>query len=170
MSANEIWVNNDGLEVRFGSEQGADALGGHVQSYGEFLETVLDIVGTNVPTADAPVDKKIMIPPGAYIESATFFVDTAFTSGGSATLDLGLMNDDGDGTYSTLDDNGIDVALAVAALAADARVACNGAQINTSPANSTNAALPTVFSYGFNTAAFTAGRGRLVVKWRPAVT
>ena len=97
-------------------------------------------------------------------------MDTAFTSGGSATLDLGLMNDDGDGTYSTLDDNGIDAALAVASLVADARVACNGAQVNTSPANSADATLPTVFSYGYNTAAFTAGRGRLIIKWRPTVT
>lgn len=165
-----VWNNSDGLDVLFGLSAADLSRGGHTVHFGEFLETTLDIVGTKVPATDAPVDKYVAIPPGAYIESATLIVDTAFTSGGSATLDVGLMNDDGDGTYSTSDDNGIDAAIAVGTLALDVRIACNGAQINTSPANSTNAALPLVFSFGYNTAAFTAGRARLVVKWRKAVT
>jgi hypothetical protein len=168
MSATELWVNNDGMEVRFGSEKAAVSKGGNmVAGDGNLHEVRATITGTNVPAADAPIDKKVALPVGAYIEEAILYVKTAFTSGGSATLDIGLMNDDGDGTFSTLDDNGIDAAIALTAIdAIDDRIATDGAQINTSPANSTNAALPMVISYGYNTAAFTAGEADLVIRYR----
>ncbi len=167
MSTTELWVNSDGLEVRFGSEKAAAHKGGRmISADGQLHEVEVTITGTAVPSTDAPVDKYVAIPPNSYIEEAIFVVDTTFTSSGSATLDLGTMNVDGDGTFSTLDDDGIDNALAVAALTADARVVCNGAQINTSPTNSTDASLPMVISYGYNTAAFTAGKGKLIIRYR----
>lgn len=166
MSATEKWLNNDGLEVRFGSEKRAVHLGGSPKTYGDLQELRVTINGADVPTTDAPVDKKLALPPGAYIESATFVVTAAFV-GATGQLDLGLMNDDGDGTFSTLDDDGLDAVIAVTAIdAIDDRIVCDGAQINTSPVNSTDATLPMVVSAGYQTAAFTAGSGELIIKYR----
>jgi len=172
MSATEIWVNNDGLEVRFGSEKATLRLGGKLSVYGAMKEIRIKILGASIPAADAPIDKKVTIPSNSYLDAVTsqVFVDTVFASGGSATLDIGLMNDDGDGTYSTLDDNGIDAAIAVGTLALDYDTVLNGAQMGTSPVNSTTATLPLVPSYGYNTAAFTAGAATVVLRYRPPVT
>jgi len=166
MSSTELWVNDDGLEVRFGSEKATAYKGGsQIAGDGNLHEIEVTITGADVPTTDAPIDKKVYLPPNAYIDEAVLVVDTAFV-GVNATLDIGLMNVDGDGTFSTLDDNGIDAAIATATLVADYRAECNGAQINTSPVNSTNAALPMVVSVGYNTAAFTAGKAKLVIRYR----
>lgn len=163
MTASELWVNGDGLEVRFGAEKATKRKGGETNAAGDSHEIRLTINGADVPAADAPVDKKVAIPSGAFIESATLVVKTAFV-GATATLDLGLMTDDNDGTYSTKDDDGIDAAIAVAALTADASIACNGALIGTTVTDSNT--LPMPFSYGYNTAAFTAGVAELVIKYK----
>ena len=162
MSTSEIWVNGDGLEVRFGSEKATKRKGGETNAAGDSHEVRLAITATDIPTTDAPVDKKVLIPSGAYIEPATFVVSASFTSTG--TLDIGLMTDDNDGTYSTKDDDGIDAALAVATLITDASIACNGALIGTTV--SSTAGLPMPISYGYNTAVFQAGAGELVIKYK----
>tara|TARA_R110000782_G_scaffold180305_3_gene270830 strand:+ start:88 stop:585 length:498 start_codon:yes stop_codon:yes gene_type:complete len=164
MSAAEIHVNSDGLEVRYGSEKATKRKGGETNLAGDSHELRVVITAIDVPTADAPIDKKIAIPSGAFIESATIVVKTAFTSGGSATLDLGLMTDDNDGTYSTKDDDGIDAAIGKATLTADAVVTCNGALIGTTVSDSNS--LPIPLSYGFGTAVFTAGEADLVVRYK----
>jgi hypothetical protein len=74
------------------------------------------------------------------------------------------MTDDNDGTYSTKDDNGIDAAIAVAALTDNASIACNGALVGTTVTDSNG--LPMPVSYGYNTAAFTAGVAELVIKYK----
>jgi len=166
-----VWVNDDGLDVRFGSSKADLRLGGRVKTFGAMQEVRIKILGANVPTADAPIDKSVTIPTNSYLDAVTsqLFVDTSFV-GSTATLDIGLMNDDGDGTYSTLDDNGIDAAIAVATLVADYDTVPDGAQMGTSPVNSATATLPLVPSYGYNTAAFTAGAATLVLRYRPPVT
>lgn len=159
------FINADGLELRFGNEQAKVAEGGKISTRSDEQELVINIVGVDVPTVDAPVEKHVGLPQGAYLVSADLVVTTAFTSGGSATLDLGLMIDDGDGTYSTFDDDGIDAAIAVAALTADAVIATNGALIGTVLATQASVR-PYVVSSGFNTAAFTAGEANLHIKYR----
>lgn len=161
------WVNDDGLEVRFGSSKSTAYKGGQLSVFGDEQEVRVTITGTDVPSTDAPIDKKVMIPSGAYIAEAYLNVTTAFTSGGSATLDIGLMLDDNDGTYSTSDDNGIDAAIAVATLVDNYSVSCDGAQVGTTVTDGTNG-LPLVVSYGYNTAAFTAGVAELVIKYKIA--
>jgi uncharacterized protein YfcZ (UPF0381/DUF406 family) len=159
------WVNNDGLEVLFGTSKSEMRLGGETDHSGSLRELHFSITATDVPAADAPIDKRITIPSGAYIDEAVINVTTAFTSGGSATLDIGLMLDDNDGTYSTSDDNGIDAAIAVGTLVDNYRVVMNGAQINTTVTDSSNG-LPLALSYGYNTAVFTAGVADIVIKYR----
>jgi hypothetical protein len=160
-----LHVNDDGLEVRYGTSKATKLKGGDLKTFGDLQEIRMTITGTEVPSTDAPLDKKVTIPSGSYIESATLTVGaTAFTSGGSATLDIGTMVDDGDGTYSTKDDDGIDAAIGKSTLAANARIACNGAQINTVVSSSDGLPLP--ISVGYGTAVFTAGVAELVVRYK----
>jgi hypothetical protein len=92
-------------------------------------------------------------------------VKTAFTSGGSAVLDIGLYTDDGDETSTALDDDGIDSAVAVASLGADVVISCDGAFIGVKNVGANKVYV--VFTY--DTAAFTAGVGVLRVKYiRPS--
>ena len=159
------YVNDDGLEVLFGLSKSEMRTGGETNHAGSLRELHFSITATDVPSTDAPIDKRLTIPSGAYIDEAVINVTTACTSGGSATLDIGLMLDDNDGTYSTSDDNGIDAAIAVGTLVDNYRVAMNGAQINTTVTDSTNG-LPLAVSYGYNTAVFTAGIADVVIKYR----
>lgn len=159
------WINADGLTIKFGNEQAEQAKGGKVlTTSGSEGILELDIVGVDVPSTDAPIEKRIGVPQGATIVSATLYVTTAFTSGGLATLDVGLMADDGDGTYSTEDDDGLLSAIAVATLADGAQVTIDGAYATTQVGTETHDR-DYVVSYGYNTAAFTAGVGKLVVKY-----
>lgn len=161
------WVNDDGLIVRFGTEKGTAPKAGVRSTLGDTNQVRVKIVGTDVPATDAPVEEVpvVALPDGAKITSATLYVNTAFTSGGSATLDLGVFNDDGDGTYSANDADGIDAAIAVAALTANAVIACNGALVGGAPLAGTSDR-PVYVSYGYNTAAFTAGEADLVIEYR----
>tara|TARA_R110000744_G_scaffold253939_1_gene369630 strand:+ start:49 stop:573 length:525 start_codon:yes stop_codon:yes gene_type:complete len=171
-----VWVNNDGLEVRFGSSKADLRLGGRLSTFGAMQELRVKILGTSVPAQGTVIanvlDKKVTFPSNSYLDAVTtqLYVDTAFTSGGSATLDIGTMGDDGDGTYTVIDDDGIDAAIAVATLALDFDVVPNGAQMGTSPVNGVSAAQPIAIAYGFNAAAFTAGAATLILKYRPPVT
>ena len=65
------------------------------------------------------------IPAGSYITKATLVVTTAWTSGGSGTLGIGLQNSAG----SAIDADGIDAAIAKTALAVNTAVACDGALV-----------------------------------------
>jgi hypothetical protein len=58
----------------------------------------------------------------------------------------------------------IESAIGVATLVADARIACNGAKINTTIAGTGGRSV--YVSTGYNTAAFTAGAADLVIKYR----
>jgi hypothetical protein len=158
------WLNDDGLEIRFGLEQAKLAEGGKINSMSDTQELVIDINGVDVPTTDAPIEKHVGIPQGAFIESAILYVTTTFV-GATATLDVGIMEDVGDGTYLTEDDNGLIAAATVASLTAGAVITGAGALIGAQTATETGTA-PHVVSYGWNTAAFTAGAGQLVIKYR----
>lgn len=156
------WINADGLEVKFGTTQFEDAKGGAVLVDGEYNQVVIEVTGTEVPSADAPVAKYVQLPDGAYLHSAELIVSDAFTSGGAATLDLGIFSDDGDGTYTVVDADGIDAAIAVGTLTADAKVESNGALIGTTLSGGGR---NLVVSSGYNTAAFTAGEAKLIIKY-----
>ncbi len=165
MATSEFWTNDDGLNVRFGLERATAAKMGAVQTAGDEHQLLVKIVGADVPTADAVVGTHPLagIPDAAYLISATLYVTTTFV-GATATLDIGLFNDDGDGTFSANDVAGIDAAIAVASLTADAEIACNGALVGTTLAGTGDR--PLYVSTGWNTAAFTAGEADLVIKYR----
>ena len=151
------WTNEDGLLVRFPLDNGATVRVDGTKNAEDHRVVFHLADATALATTDtaAAVADLSAIPAGAIITRAYFVVDTAFTSGGSATLDIGLKQKAG----TNIDDDGIDAAVAVAALAANAVIDCDGALV---PGRVTAEAIA-MFTY--NTAAFTAGAGRLIVEY-----
>ena len=149
-----------GAAQHYGVREANTGLPQTVATYGlvRQLEVYVDYVQVNagLPTANADDDQgTLKIPAGSLIRTAYFVVGTAFTSGGSATLELGL--EDTDGTVNDAD--GLD-SLAVAALTAGSWHVLNGALVGA--VSGTAAAQVSVDDA---TATFTAGTGRLVVEY-----
>lgn len=110
------WVNNDGLRVRFGNDQAALAAAGHPSVKGMEQELVIKIKAVDITDVDvaALIYKDAGLPQKAQIIAANIYVTKVWTVGaGTATLDVGLWHDDGDGTYTaeTVDGFLVDEAL-----------------------------------------------------------
>ena len=151
------YVNSDGLEILTAGEAGTAAKRGTVVSPKKAL--VMTITGTDVPSSvDTPQDHDAFIPAGSYITGASLIVTTAFTSGGSATLTLGTYQQDG----TVVDADGIDATVALAALAANKAVACDGAAVS---GTATVGANDVYVEAIYGTAAFTAGEAKLVIEY-----
>lgn len=156
------WANSDGLTVYFGTENaqgaqvGVQQVGGHIKEATAILEVArMDLTGGLI--GGRP---NVVIPAGSYILEAWLIVTEAF-AGASGTLDLGLAN--ADGTYTNLDEDGIDSAIAVATLALDSVIACNGALVGAGTSRATGA--DGYLSYDIDTTDFTAGKAILIVKY-----
>lgn len=156
------WTNEDGLVVKYGTERSAvNKTGGNAVS--EIRTMVVDIDYSDIASVGSHISNinvdDAYIPAGAYIKSATLVVTTAFASGGLATLDIGLAQND---ASTVIDADGIDAVIAVADLGAGAVVSCNGALVGGT------AAIGSADGYVYfttGTAAFTAGAGRLVIEY-----
>lgn len=160
------WTNDDGLVVRFGAERASSADSGQVAGIKEYIvldlpdATALPLVGAiAAPAEDAP-----RIPASSVITNAWMVATTDFTSGGAATLDIGLIS----ATGAVIDVDGIHADVALAALvdgAATGVQGCSGAYV----ANAGGAGVLVdadawpVFTYV--AAAYTAGAGKLIVEY-----
>lgn len=158
------WTNSDGLEVKFGLDE---AKQGKVSSSNELeqhISVVLDAADMVIGGGRVDSDNPVLIPANSYITRAIFRVITGFDSAGdAATLDLGLGL--ADGTYTGGDEDGIDVAIAEAAIATDGlAVACNGALVNGTAVSGAVDLYPT---YDVDTEVFTAGKGVLHIFFIP---
>ena len=152
------YVNADGLEVLTAGEQGTPAKRGTSLS-SQKKSLVMNITGTEIPSSVAtPQDHDAFIPAGSYITGAHLIVSTAFTSGGSATLTVGTYTQAG----AAVDADGIDATIAVADLAADKAVACNGAAVG---GTATVGGADVYVEAIYGTAAFTAGEAKLVIEY-----
>lgn len=160
MARDATWTNDDGLVVGFGTRDTQNTQNGPYKTEGLVKEYVIKIHdATTLGDTDtaAMQGSEVPIPANAIIESAKLVVDTAFTSGGSAVLDVGVKAKAG----TAIDDDGIDAAIAVGSLTAGAVIACDGALVGTTVG--TADAYP-YFSY--DTAAFTAGAATLFIRAR----
>jgi len=150
-----IWTNSDGLEVRFGLDRTTSINRGVTSAEEKIFVAYLDDATALADSDTAAVaGDEPFIPADAIIKDAYFVVDTQFT-GTNAVLDIGLKTKAG----ATVDDDGIDAAIAVGTLVADAVVASDGGDIGT------RTATDVYVTFTYDTAAFTAGSGKLVVKY-----
>lgn len=151
-----VWLNNDGLTVKFGKEEGDAGKGGQYRTDGPLRMAEVEINGTDIGSTATLVDRHTIIPNGARIEKVEVVAETAFTSGGAATLDVGLVDQD---ESTAIDDDGLVAALALTSIDASGDVVelvqgstGHGALVGTTLSN---AGYITVH---YGTAAYTAGR------------
>ena len=155
------WINNDGLLVQFGTELAKTGGGGEFHWTGSFAQHEFDIDFSKLNAFGniTVLDYTVRIQNGILLTSAEFETVVPFTSGGSPTLDIGLVDDDAT-TTDSYDIDGIDVAIAMTAIdAVGETVTCDGALINTILANPGNK--KSLVAVRVNVANYNAGRGKL---------
>jgi len=169
------YLNADSLWIKSKGEEGNTQKGGHYYELGSqsgLAELVVDFgdIGSSAAIPGSSTGTLgVQIPSGVRITEVELFVETAFTSGGAATLDVGLIRYD---RSTELDYNGFVAALALTAIDAAGettvlRVGSTGAGalIGTTLAN------PGIMTVNYGTAAYTAGKLKIRVKWyRPNTT
>ena len=151
------YTNADGLYILTDADQGSVQMNG-VTAVGTRKTLVVESpdLSTLTDTTWTPQANDAFIPAGALILKSTLVVDTAATSGGSAVLDVGLFQKAG----TVIDDDGIDAAIAVAALTADAVIDNDGADVGTRVGSN-----DAYVGFTYDTAAFTAGVVKVIVEY-----
>lgn len=95
------WNNTDGLYLKYGTSKAVPATAGDFVSPGGLRVIELKIADlTTLTTTAAIQDDNVYVPTNCIIEQVEVIADTAATSGGSATLNIGLMKDDRSTTIS----------------------------------------------------------------------
>ena len=114
-----------GRQTFFGALPTKNKFGGEVHSSGVKKELKFSFSYDDLPAVDADNEMLAVLPAGSTITAAYVIVDTAM-AGSSGTLTIGTYEADGGGA---IDLDGIDVAIAQAALLADTTIVCDGAQV-----------------------------------------
>ena len=153
------WTNADGLTILMHEEQGeVNDTGSTVNGIRNQL--VIEIPdATLIPSSVAtPSPLDAFIPANSYITGAYIISETTFTSGGAATLTVGLYEQDA----TVIDADGIDATVALAALTAGDVVVCDGALAGgVLTVGSADAYVECIYG----TAAFTAGAAKIVIDY-----
>lgn len=157
------WTNNDGLRVRFGTEEGEVGKAGFYaanrqnERMAEFVVTLTDLADAT----DLILSDTVTIPNGARIRMVRVINEVAATSGGSATIDVGLVDQD---RSTAIDVDGllVDAPIADWNAAGETKdyiigVTGVGALVGTTVSNTG------LVVASYDTAAFTAGRIRIQV-------
>lgn len=155
------YTNADGLYTLTDRDQGT--VGGEgVTTKASRQSIVIDITSANTALTfgASNIDPLApQIPANAVILNATFVVTTAFTSGGSAVLNIGTYNAAGTAVAAT----GIDSAIALTAIDAIGEVVrCDG---TVAAGTVTVGTAPVYIGWDADTALFTAGAGKLVIEY-----
>ena len=157
------WTNNDGLRVKFGTNEATPSVAGSYKRYGEIhgsLELNLDL--TLLADTNAVMNYQVGLPDNAQIVSVEVLVTEAVT-GTNAVLDLGLIDSD---YSSNHDDDALLVALAQTALAdiGDRAIfyqdtSGHGVEVGTILTKKR------LITAGYDTAAFTAGELKITISY-----
>lgn len=152
------WTNSDGLHIRFNGDEAAMKKAGsygHYDAGRQVVEIQFDGTDVTATGTETILSDGFRIPAGAHLEKAEFEVQDVFTSGGSATLSFGLIDED---RSTAFDADGIDATVAITAIdAVGDTIACDGALVGTKLTNSA----PLLITATVGTAVFTGGKGLL---------
>lgn len=107
------WTNNDGLYVRFGTNEATVGNAGQYSTMGPLQCVEVKFNATSLGTGSTILSDTVTIPSGSRIEKVEVYAQTACTSGGSAALNVGLIDQD---RSTTFDADGLVAALALTAL------------------------------------------------------
>lgn len=141
-----------GRQKFYGPAERKQKWGAVVASYGSIKEVEYRFSYDDLPDADDGNEMNIRLPANSYLLDARLKVGTAWAGGTS--IDIGLEQTDG----TVIDADGIDAAVATAALTANAIIDCDGALVGASVG--ANDAVVAVSATG----TYTAGDARLVVR------
>ena len=157
------WYNNDGLYVKFGQEEGQVGVLGEVRTASVNRELVLTLDLTTLASTDTILDYTTFLPKDAFIESVVIETLANATSGGSATLSVGLYKSD---TTTAISATALVAAATVASLGNAGTSATltlgstyAGAKIGSTPG------FPALLSAKYDTAAFTGGTVSIRISW-----
>lgn len=165
------WTNDDGLTVWFGEEQAQRTVPSpaHVSTMvGPKRVMVIDFTYDAIPaetsdldndgTNDGWNDNDPYIPAGSYITSATLIATTDWATADAADLTIGLETKAG----AVIDADGIDAAIAAAALDLGDVVLCDGALVGGTVYTGTADAYVKAI---IGTGSFTTGAARLIIEY-----
>lgn len=160
------WVNDDGLERKFGTELADRALIGEYRNDGPSHITEIAFTYADLPAVASNsviIDDDYTLPAGAFIESVEIWCPVDTVSGGGGTLNVGMIDTD---RSSNAD---VD-AFVVAATAAE--LITGGSNITGWVGALVNDVLPrdVLLTWEVDTAAYTAGEGVIRIKWSMPVT
>jgi len=162
------YLDNSGLYVKIGPEVAVPEAAGEYNNLGPLRMVEFVIPDLTVLTTSDAVLKgadNFFFPTGVRIEKVTIVTDVAGTSGGSATLILGLMQTD---RSTMIDATGVVNAVAVATLTIGSEqvyvkgTSGAGTRVGTGVAATT---LPAYITAKAGTAVFTAGAVRVRVEY-----
>lgn len=146
-------ITSQGVRKHYGPRDAETSAPSTVVTAGEVKELVVPFTYNDLPTTSELDNLILSIPALAFILSSHLHVDVAFVGGTS--YNIGLSQADG----TVVDADGIDAAVATAALTAGAWVvndgALVGASVGANPVQVTAAA----------TGTYTAGSGKLVIRY-----
>jgi hypothetical protein len=160
------WYNNDGLLIKYGATEAVAGQAGEfeVEGSNRVQEVVFNLVDLNTST-QVILDDNVNVPKNARIEQIVIEVETAATSGGSATLDFGLVRND---RTTELDYDGFIAAQALAGInAAGKKITYTVGTTSVGALIGTTLANPGLLVAKAGTAVFTAGRVRIRIYWYP---
>ena len=171
MSRGNTWSNSDGLVVGFGTHSEDNEVAAVLSSNGGRVVLQREIVGVNLSDTYAATDfvpQEVVIPRGSRIIRASFQVVLAFTSGGAATLDIGVFTK-GLTTDVVDDADGLVADMSIAELTSIGEVhVLDGALIGASGQTAVGATGlgDCVIAPSYETAVYTAGKGILTVEYQ----
>ena len=149
------WSNFDGLKVKFGLDRAENnPKGANAVQATKHARLDIDVVNGNHALADVS-EWDNAIPAGSYITKATLVVTEAFVGGTSLTIGLATV------AGVAIDADGIDAAIATAALAADMAVDCDGQLVATQ--DTIGGAAGVLYTSVVGT--YTAGKAKLLVEF-----
>ena len=86
------WNDNDGLHRKYGVEKTVPEVAGDYKTFGPLREVEVKIDLTTLSTSTQTILSDTVYFPKLRVEQVVIEVQTAATSGGSATLDVGLVS------------------------------------------------------------------------------
>jgi hypothetical protein len=149
------WFNPDGLFVKFGTDKTITNRAGEYRTLGALRDIELKIDLTALTTTGVIQSDQTFIPDGYRLEEVEVVAQTAATSGGAPTLDIGLVRND---RTTVVSQTTFVAALAMTAI--DAAGEKNVLRVGSTGAGASMGAIITNGGYILaraNTAAFTAG-------------
>lgn len=157
------WLNSDGLYVKYGTEEATPGILGEYRSTGPLRQFEIILNLTTLASTDTILDYTTFLPKDAFIEKVEIETKTSSTSGGSATLSVGLYKSD---STTAISATGLVSDLALATIG-------NAGTLTTLTLGSTGAGakigstpgFPAFISAKYGTAAFTAGVVAIRVYW-----